>query len=193
MENRVWDIALFEALNFDGGTVVDWLMSAISGVVMWLPLYALIIYMVWRRYHWRGIVALLLAVALSMGVADMIAGIFKHTGPLANLWESFPARPRPMFTEGLNAVHVPSYDHGQYGTVSAHAATIISLAVISSVVIARRWFTLLMLFVALLVSYSRIYLACHFPQDIVLGAVVGVVAAMGGITLFGYICPIRRE
>lgn len=193
MENRVWDIALFEALNFDGGAVVDWLMSAISGVVMWLPLYALIIYMVWRRYHWRGIVALLLAVALSMGVADMIAGIFKHTGPLANLWESFPARPRPMFTEGLNAVHVPSYDHGQYGTVSAHAATIISLAVISSVVIARRWFTLLMLFVALLVSYSRIYLACHFPQDIVLGAVVGVVAAMGGIVLFGYICPIRRE
>jgi undecaprenyl-diphosphatase len=193
MENGVWDIALFEALNFDGGAVVDWLMSAISGVVMWLPLYALIIYMVWRRYHWRGIVALLLAVALSMGIADMIAGIFKHTGPLANLWESFPARPRPMFTEGLNAVHVPSYDHGQYGTVSAHAATIISLAVISSVVIARRWFTLLMLFVALLVSYSRIYLACHFPQDIVLGAVVGVVAAMGGIALFGYICPIRRE
>ena len=193
MANRVWDIALFEALNFDGGAVVDWLMSAISGVVMWLPLYALIIYMVWRRYHWRGIVALLLAVTLSMGVADMIAGIFKHTGPLANLWESFPARLRPMFTEGLNAVHVPSYDHGQYGTVSAHAATIISLAVISSVVIARRWFTLLMLFVALLVCYSRIYLACHFPQDIVLGAVVGVVAAMGGIALFGYIFQIRRE
>ena len=193
MTMTTWDWPLFDLLNFNGGAVMDAVMSAVSGVAMWVPLYILIIYMVWRAYSWRGVVVLLLSVGVAMGLADMVAGIFKHSGLLKDVWASFPARLRPMFTEELSNVHVVSYGHGKFGTVSAHAATIISLAVISSVVIARRWFTLLMLFVALLVSYSRIYLACHFPQDIVLGAVVGVVAAIGGIALFGYICPIRRE
>lgn len=192
MEKTAWDIALFEALNFDGGVVMDRFMSIVSGVVVWLPLYALILYIIWRRYSWRGLLAFLLGVALSMGLADMIAGIFKHTGLLADLWASFPARPRPMFTEGLESLHVPSYDHGQYGTVSAHAATIVSLALLSSVVVARRYFTILMVVVTLLVCYSRIYLACHFPQDILLGCAVGIVAAGAGIMLFNHICPLRR-
>ena len=193
MKNVAWDIALFEMLNFDGGVLLDTLMSIVSGVVVWLPLYALIVYMVWRHYGLRGVVALFLGLALAMGMADLIAGIFKHTGPLGGVWPSFPARLRPMFSEGLDSVHVPSYDHGQYGTVSAHAATIVAMAVLSSVVVARRWFTWVMIVVALVVCYSRIYLACHFPQDIVLGAVVGAVSACAGIVLFGYICPLRRE
>ena len=193
MENVTWDIALFEALNFDGGALLDSLMTIASGVVVWLPLYTLIVYMVWRRYSWRGVVALFLSVALAMGMADLIAGIFKHTGPLGEVWPSFPARLRPMFSEGLDSVHVPSYDHGQYGTVSAHAATIIAMALLSSVVVARRWFTWIMVAVALVVCYSRIYLACHFPQDIVLGAAVGLASASVGIALFNYICPLCKE
>ena len=193
MENVTWDIALFEALNFDGGTLLDSLMTIASGVVVWLPLYALIVYMVWRRYSWRGVVALFLSVVLAMGMADLIAGIFKHTGPLGEVWPSFPARLRPMFSEGLDSVHVPSYDHGQYGTVSAHAATIIAMSLLSSVVVARRWFTWIMVAVALVICYSRIYLACHFPQDIVLGAAVGLASASAGIALFNYICPLCKE
>ena len=193
MKNVAWDIALFDMLNFDGGVLLDTLMSIASGVVVWLPLYALIVYMVWRHYGLRGVVALFLGLALAMGMADLIAGIFKHTGPLGGVWPSFPARLRPMFSEGLDSVHVPSYDHGKYGTVSAHAATIVAMAVLSSVVISRRWFTWVMIVVALVVCYSRIYLACHFPQDIVLGMAVGVVSACAGIALFSYICPLRRE
>lgn len=193
MRNVTWDIALFEVLNFDGGAVMDCAMSLISGVVVWLPLYALVIYMIWRRYSWRGVVALLLGVALAMGLADMIAGIFKHTGLLGDVWREFPARLRPMFSEGLDSVHVLSYDHGKYGTVSAHAATIVAFALLSSAAIKRWWFTLVMVVVALLVCYSRIYLACHFPQDIVLGAVVGAISGCVGYLLFSYICLWRRS
>ncbi|MBQ2364423.1 MAG: phosphatase PAP2 family protein [Alistipes sp.] len=182
-----WDWPLFEALNFDGGTLLDGVMSAISGVVMWLPLYALIIYMVWRRYSWRGVVVLIGSIGVAMGLADTIAGIFKHTGMLGELWPSFPVRPRPMFTEGLENLHVVSYSHGLYGTVSAHAATIVALAVISSVVLRRRWFTWTMVGIAIIVCYSRIYLACHFPQDILIGIVVGLLTGYLGARLFGYV------
>ena len=184
MNNPTWDYPLFEMLNFDGGTTLDSLMSAISGIVMWIPLYLLILYMVWRRWSWRGVVALILAVALALGLADLLAGIFKHSGPLKNLWPDFPARLRPMFSEGLSDVNIPSTNHGRYGTVSAHAATIVSLSIISAYAIHRRWFSWLIAMVAIAICYSRIYLACHFPQDILLGAALGVVTATLGILVF---------
>lgn len=184
MNHTSWDYPLFEMLNFDGGATLDSLMSAISGIVMWIPLYLLILYMVWRRWSWRGVVALILAVALALGLADLLAGIFKHSGPLKNLWPDFPARLRPMFSEGLSDVNIPSTNHGRYGTVSAHAATIVSLSIISAYAIHRRWFSWLIAVVAIAICYSRIYLACHFPQDILLGAALGVVTATLGILLF---------
>ena len=184
MGNTTWDIALFEALNFDGGAVLDWLMSAISGVVMWLPLYALIIYLVWRRYTWYGVAVFIMSVAVAMGMADIIAGIFKHSGLLKDLWPDFPVRLRPMFNDLVSDVHVVSYKHGLYGTVSAHAATVVSLTLISSCIIARRWFTTMMIVFAVLVCYSRIYLACHFPQDILIGTLLGLLSGGAGVLLF---------
>ena len=184
MNHTTWDYPLFEALNFEGGAMLDWLMSAISGTAMWIPLYLLILYMVWRRWSWRGVVALLVAVGLALGLADLLAGIFKHSGPLKNLLPDFPARLRPMFSEGLSDVNIPSTNHGRYGTVSAHAATIVSLSIVSAYAIHRRWFSWLITVVAIVICYSRIYLACHFPQDILLGAALGVVTATLGILVF---------
>ena len=184
MNHTTWDYPLFEALNFEGGAMLDWLMSTISGTVMWIPLYLLILYMVWCRWSWRGVVALLVAVGLALGLADLLAGIFKHSGPLKNLLPDFPARLRPMFSEGLSDVNIPSTNHGRYGTVSAHAATIVSLSIISAYAIHRRWFSWLIAVVAIAICYSRIYLACHFPQDILLGAALGIITATFGILVF---------
>lgn len=181
--NTTWDVALFEALNFDGGRVMDALMSAVSGVALWLPLYILILYMVWRRYAWRGLLLFVVAVAVAVGLADVVAGIFKHTGPLGDLFPSLPARERPMWSEGIEDIHVPGFEHGRYGTVSAHAATMVALTLLASAAIGRRWFTTMMVAVTLLYCYSRIYLACHFPQDILLGVGVGIVVGLGVLWL----------
>lgn len=193
MNNVTWDWGLFEALNFDGGGFMDTLMTAISGVLMWLPLYALIIYMVWRRYSWRGVIALVVAIGIAMGLADVIAGIFKHSGPLKHLWEEFPVRLRPMFNTLLNDVHVVSFKHGEFGTVSAHAATIVSLAVLTTKIIRLRWFTWLMIGVSVLICYSRIYLACHFPQDILIGATLGVGSGLVGYWIFTQVLRFRER
>lgn len=192
MNGTTWDVALFEALNFDGGKAMDSFMSAVSGVAMWLPLYALILYMVWRRYSWRGLLLFVVAAAVAMGLADVIAGVFKHSGPLKDVWASFPARPRPMWSDGIENIHVPSYEHGEFGTVSAHAATIVSLALLSSMVVQRRWLTVVMIVVSLLYCYSRIYLACHFPQDILLGAGVGTFTGLLSVAMFRYIMKRKR-
>ena len=112
-----------------------------------------------------------------MSLADMLCGIFKHTGLLKSLWESFPARNRPMFDPAVrDLAHVVSFAHGPYGTVSAHAATTAALGLLSALTIRERWYSWAITFIVLLISYSRIYLACHFPQDIVLGLGVGLIS-----------------
>jgi undecaprenyl-diphosphatase len=187
MNNVTWDWGLFEALNFDGPVWLDKAMTEISGMAMWIPLYILIIYLVWRRYSWRGIIAFAVAIGTAILFADLVAGIFKHQGPLKDLWPSFPARLRPQHTlEGLDFVANGYYTGNLYGTVSGHTSTITAIAILSSVVVGKRWFSVTMTAVAILICYSRIYLACHFPQDILLGAMVGIVAAIIGVLLFKY-------
>lgn len=171
------DERLFLWLNFDGGAVLDSIMSAISGVVMWLPLYLFIAWAVLRKYGWKSLIAFLVCLALAMGFADMLCGIFKHTGLLKSVWVDFPARHRPMFDIAVrDLAHIVSYAHGPYGTVSAHAATTAAMAVLSALVLRKRWYSLTIAFIVLLISYSRIYLACHFPQDILLGLAVGLIS-----------------
>ena len=185
MSSVTWDWALFEWLNFDGPQWLDGVMRTISGIAMWVPLYLLIIYMVWRHYSWRGLIAFAVAIGVAIGVADVVSGIFKHQGILADLLPSFPARPRPMHTaEGLEFFANGYYTGNKFGAVSGHSATIVSIALLTSMVIKRRWFTGLMIAVAVVVCYSRIYLACHFPQDILLGAMVGVLSGLCGVWLF---------
>ena len=187
MNNITWDWGLFEFLNFDGPAWLDSTMTKASGMMVWIPLYVLIIYLVWRRYSWRGIIAFIVALGAAILFADLVAGIFKHQGPLKDLWASFPARLRPMHTpEGIDFATNGYYTKNLYGTVSGHTSTIVAIALLSSIVVRREWFTALMVCVTLLICYSRIYLACHFPQDILLGATVGIVAGLIGVVLFRY-------
>ena len=186
-----FDHDLFSALNFDGGTAMDRVMLTVSGTAMWLPLYALILWLIWRHSGWRGMLIFTALMLAAIGLADMVSGIFKSNGVLGGLLLDFEPRPRPMFTpslEGLDitpdslrvmrreavprhwAVHVPPEAvSGMYGTVSAQAATVVALLVLSAAEIRRRWFTFLMVAATLLICYSRIYLAKHFPVDLLLG------------------------
>ena len=166
----------------------------------------MILGLVWRKVGWRGTLLFLVGMAAAVGLADMVAGIFKHTGLLGDLLPSFEPRLRPMFTpslEGLDispdslatirraalpgdwAVHVPREAvAGRFGTVSAHASTIVALTVLSATVIRRQWFTLLVALCAVAICYSRIYLAKHFPMDLVWGALVGAALGLAAWAIF---------
>jgi undecaprenyl-diphosphatase len=188
MNNVTWDWPLFEVLNFDGPVWLDGVMTAVSGTTMWVPLYLLIIYMVWRRYSWRGLLVFIVAMGVAIGMADVVAAIFKHQGPLGNLLPSFPARLRPMHTPvGLDVCANGYFTGNLYGTVSGHTSTIVAITLLSTYAVGRKWFSFVMPMVAVLICYSRIYLACHFPQDILLGAVLGVASGVCGILLFRWL------
>lgn len=173
-----FDHNLFLWLNFDGGVVMDKLMLLASTPVAWTWFYLLIFYLVWRRGGWKGLALFAVTVVAGIVLADMVAGIFKHTGLLKNLLPNFPVRLRPMHTPELAGMIHKIKEGGLYGTVSAHAATNVVLVIIASVFIKRRWMTLTMVAVALIICYSRIYLAYHFPMDLLLGAAAGALCAL---------------
>ncbi len=201
-----FDHDLFLALNFDGGAAVDRAMLAVSGTLLWVPLYGAIFWIVGRRYGWRMLLCFLVLLAAAMGAADIVAGVFKHSGPLGGLLPDFAPRWRPMFTpelEGLAvtpdslrvlrsgalladpAVHVPvGAVGGRFGTVSAHASTVCALCVLAAATIRRRGFTLFMVACTALICYSRLYLAKHFPMDLVWGGMLGVLLGGLGAKLF---------
>ena len=177
-----FDHDLFLWLNFDGGPVMDAIMKTVSGTTMWLPLYAFILIFAFCKLGWKRTIAFVLCLALAIGLSDIICGVFKHQGLLKNLLPNFPVRLRPMHTEALQGLmHVPSGGHGHYGTVSAHAATVVSLAWFSALAIRRNWYNWVIAVSVILICYSRIYLACHFPMDILLGAGVGTIS---GLSMF---------
>ena len=72
---------------------------------------------------------------------------------------------------------VKGYEGGLYGFASSHASNSIGLAVISSLILRNRLYTLSIVGWAILVSYSRIYLGVHYPGDIFGGMVIGVSSA----------------
>lgn len=206
-----FDHDLFLVLNFDGGEWMDRLMLTISGTPMWIPLYLVIFWLVQRTYGWRALGIFVLLLAAAMGLADMVAGIFKHSGLLGDLLPNFEPRWRPMFEPALEGydispdslktlrasglltntvVHVPlEAVGGRFGTVSAHASTVCSLCLLSIMTLRRRWFTILMIVCTLLICYSRIYLAKHYPMDIFWGALLGCVLGWIAVAIFNRLRP----
>ncbi len=181
----LWDTELFLLLNFDGGALMDRGMLFASGKISWVIYYLFILFLVWRRFRrWFSPLLAALSIGIAVGISDLVAGVFKHSGPLKNLWESFPARLRPMHTPELEGVVHSITDGGLYGTVSAHAATATAIALVASLIIRKRWFTIAAFMQLAMVCYSRIYLGYHFPQDILLGFGIGLLSGYTSYRLF---------
>ena len=177
----------------------------------------------WRRDGWRNVIVFTVLMVAALVLSDMVSGIFKHNGVLGGLLPDFEPRWRPMFTpalEGLEiapdslrklrwltpdplaaagiardwAVHVPvEAVSGRFGTVSAHAAVIVTLAVLSASVIRRRWFTGLMVFSSVLICYSRIYLGKHYPMDLVWGTAAGIALGLAAFWAYRRLSRPKKE
>jgi undecaprenyl-diphosphatase len=159
------DQQVFLYLNNLGSEPFDRFWIMISGTWIWIPLYVIFLYLLYKNYKIRNLVFILIFIALGITFSDQLAGIFK-TGI---------ARLRPC--------HDPSLDHlmrkvqcgGQFGFYSSHASNTFFIATFMSMLLFKkyRFLPYILYFWAIVVSYSRIYLGVHFPIDILMGATMG--------------------
>jgi len=157
-------------LNGQHSPLIDQLMYHISGRFEWIPLYAVLFFFIIRKFRWKSL-WIILGIIVLITLSDQ----------LANLLKDGVKRLRPCKDPDIShLVHlVNNYCRSSFGFVSGHAANSFALATFISLLFRRNWVTLGMLFWAAIVSYSRIYLGVHYPGDVIGGAVLGALLAMG--------------
>lgn len=159
------------AINNWHAVWADHVMWIISAKLTWLPLYALLVGLLFWRFGWKKALIMLCFFGAAVGLSDFISsGIIKH----------LVCRPRPTHEPALEGMlHIVNgYHGGMYGFVSSHAANTMSCGLLFSL-IWRNWKATLplMLWVALN-CYSRMYLGVHYPGDIIGGLIVGALMAV---------------
>lgn len=157
------------AINGWNHPLVDNFMYTYSERLVWIPLYLSIIYVLIVNYGKKSI-WIILGIILTVALADQIA-----SGLIKNTVQRLRPSHNPDF-EGI--VHlVDNYRSGRYGFVSSHAANSFGIALLSTLFLRNKLFSLVIFFWAILTSYSRMYLGVHYPLDIIGGMLVGFFSA----------------
>ena len=66
------------AVNNFSGAFTDAVMPVLSNRVVMIPIYLLLIWLLWRRLGWKKTLFVLIAVALAVGATDQIANLVKN-------------------------------------------------------------------------------------------------------------------
>lgn len=175
------DTHLFLFLNGIHNAFFDPIMYWFSNTLIWLPMYLLIAFIIVRQYRMKGVV-LILFLGVVTAFCDQIA---------SHLIKNLVLRLRPSHEpELLGLIHLSKAGPGgMYGFVSSHAANAFGFAAFigfvldSNLKVLKYW-----LFIwAFLVSYSRIYNGVHYPGDVIVGGVLGMLIGWGMSKFYQFI------
>ncbi len=153
-------------MRFHSNTLND-LMHWISGKLTWIPLYAFIIYALFK--HSKTPVSYLICLLIAVGCADFIA---------SGMAKPFFERLRPCHDNEINQWLDLSHCGGKYGFFSSHSS--ISFAIAGFITFITTKYGKWLILWATVVAYSRVYLCVHYPSDIIVGAATGI--------LVSYVC-----
>ncbi len=157
------DKELFLYLNSFHNYFWDTIMLMVTRKETWAPLYLIIIYFFIKNYRSKSVLILLFLV-LTVVAGDQISVLIKES----------VQRLRPVHEPAIaDIVHNVFRKGGLHGFVSSHATNMFAIFVFTSRIFKNRNYFFMMLFWAVVISYSRIYIGVHYPLDIIGGALLG--------------------
>ena len=173
------DTSLLLAINGWHSPIADKIMLFFSAIPVWIPLYVIVAALLfcprWQTLKseripvWMTALFCIIAIAICFGFCDQASSFIKESV------QRFRPGHEPAL-EGL--VRLLEGKGGNYGFVSGHAANSFGFATITSLIFRKKPYTAAIFCWAAIVSYSRIYLAKHYPLDVICGAILGVAVAI---------------
>lgn len=173
-----YDQELFLFLNNLGAENWDWFWIFISNKYAAVPMYAFLLYLIYRNFGWKG----------TMITVVLVAGLITCTDQLANVFKDGFQRLRPCREDFIQYARYLDDYCGQYGFFSAHAASSMAAAFYVGFILKPfyKYVLALMLLWAILVGYSRIYIGVHYPGDVLVGMLIGGLLGFGFYKLQQY-------
>lgn len=179
-----WDAELFMLINGSYSNFFDFNMYWASNKLTWIPLYLFFFYLIYKKYQIKGLISLAF-ISIAILLSDQGS---------THLFKNIFLRLRPCHEPNLQAlIHlVKDYCGGEYGFLSAHVANSFAVASFLYLDIGHKYKFLkyILIFWLLLIAYSRIYLAAHYPGDVIAGAIFG--SAIGFVLFKLYLLVLSR-
>jgi len=164
-----YDTDLFLFLNNLGSSTYDGLWLVITNKLTFIPLYAILLYLMYRHLGWKALLLLIVVIAAMITFTDQVTNLFK---------DGFQ-RPRPCRADAIKELlRFIAPRCGKYGFFSGHSSNSMAVAVFAGLLLKPYYKNLifLLLFWSAVVAYSRIYVGVHYPIDIICGMLFGALA-----------------
>lgn len=180
-----WDRAVVSTVNTWHTPFGDHFFWLISETAVWAPAAIALLVLLIRNKKIESL-WIITAIALMFVFVDQIA---------AEVIKPLVGRPRPTHDMLLIPVleTVGGYRGGNYGFVSNHAANVFAFATFTSLLFKHKGYGLCIYAWAVLVSFSRLYLAVHFLTDLICGAMFGSLSAYAFYQLYAKIVYTNTE
>jgi undecaprenyl-diphosphatase len=159
------DRKLFIWLNSLGSETWDPLWLIITKQVSWIPIFAIVIYLAFKRLGWKH----------ALMVVGLIGLLVLFTDQTTNLIKNSVRRLRPGSDPAIADIIRAIQKRHSFSFISGHASNSMAVAFFAYRVLHPYLKYIGFFFLwPLIFAYSRIYLGLHYPGDILCGYLFGL-------------------
>lgn len=163
------DQQLFIFLNGLGSETFDGFWLFITKQINWIPVFLIILYLVFKNLGWRHALLIIIIIALLLTVSDQTINLVKH----------YFQRARPGNNPEIEHLMRVVQKRNSYSFFSGHAGNSMGVAMLLFLILRRYLKYMGFIFLwPLIFAYSRIYLGLHYPLDIFCGYCFGVLTGI---------------
>ena len=166
-------------LNSLGSETFDPLWIFITNQINWIPVFLIIAWLAFKRLGWRHALLVLFCIAILVTFTDQTSNFIKN----------HVHRLRPQNNSAIAAIVRAPQHRSSFSFFSGHATSSMAVAFFLYKVLHPYLKYMGFFFIwPLVFAYSRIYLGLHYPGDILMGYLWGLLSGWLMLKLYIVLC-----